>query len=368
MKMSKDGRDSFVKDNYNKLSNKKLAEQTGWSLTTIKSVKVRLGLVKKNSKRLELESYCVDNYPRLTIEQISIDQNTKVDNVRDTLKLLGLWSPQGSGEASFYKRFSENFLILSKYRGAHGVISLQCKRCGKEHTKRANNFVSIRFKCCSIEKPKLLRNNEKVVIRIIENSAIVACIACNNLRKIKLSMVNNKAFTGKCISCSSKNVKTKRLDFQNAFLSHLKEKELELLEQDSEVITRTTEVVVKYPDKGIRTCSARNIFRYGFKNDHCILYLMDFGTYGVKIGVSNDPEYRAKKVSSSGNLPMPVIEYLCEGSRSYILRIERELHSKLSSYSIEYGSTFTGSTEFFNNLKEVRDLIANYLLSQDTNL
>lgn len=361
MKMNKDERDDYVKQYSGSLTIAQLAEHTGWGITTIKSVRIRLGLVTKNKKRAELENYCKNYYPSKSLDEIASECNTKIDNVRDTLKYLGLWKPSSNSESTFKGMFEKNFIILTKYRNAHSGITIQCRVCGKEYTKRANNFVSNRFKCCEgspIIKTKRASDLTKR-LNVEEGSALVVCGSCKTLRWLKIGTVNSKSFSGKCGSCSSRS-STK---FQEKFLDYLNKEEITLKYQEDEIINRATKVEVEYKSKGIRACSARNIMRYKFKNDECFVYLMDFAEYGIKIGISSDPETRAKIISSSANIYYPNISILLKDGRSKCLEHEKNIHKLLKESSIKYGAVFSGSTEFFINSENVRNTIAGYLLS-----
>lgn len=148
-KMTKEARDSYVQNYYGSQTNEQLAGNTGWSVTTIKSVKTRLGLAKKSKKRLELEAYCLGKYPTEDAYQIAAIFNTKVDLVRDTLKFLGIWiSPSEEAEQHLKKTISEKFKLLT-YGKAANMSSFGCLSCGHEFEKRTNNVVSCGVSCPS---------------------------------------------------------------------------------------------------------------------------------------------------------------------------------------------------------------------------
>lgn len=148
-KMTKEDRDSYVQNNFGGQTNEQLARNTGWSVTTIKSIKTRLGLAKKSKKRLELEVYCLENYPSEDAYQIAELFDTKVDLVRDTLKFLGIWvSPSDEAEQHLGKTISEKFKLVI-YGKAANMSSFECLSCGHLFEKRTNNVVSGGMSCPS---------------------------------------------------------------------------------------------------------------------------------------------------------------------------------------------------------------------------
>lgn len=88
MKMSKEDRDAYVWEHRDK-TRAALVSATGWSLTTIKSVRKRLGIGVLTDRDIEIGDYILDN-PDMCNEDIAATLLCKVDKVRDTKTRLGV--------------------------------------------------------------------------------------------------------------------------------------------------------------------------------------------------------------------------------------------------------------------------------------
>lgn len=151
MKMTKEERDTFVLNNHGKMTNDQLASTTGWAVTTIKSVKTRLGLIKKSQKRLDMEKYCLEKYPAEDAYTIAEVFSTKVDLVRDTLKALGIWeSPSDIAKRELVGRLAGKFKIL-EHGLANEYSTIECEGCGHVIIRRTNNLTSNSVVCPSCD-------------------------------------------------------------------------------------------------------------------------------------------------------------------------------------------------------------------------
>lgn len=134
MKLDKNLRDEYVLNNYQKLTNKQLAEDTGWSETTIKAVKRRLGLVKSKAN-IELREFIINNKemePREVAEQLGI----KIDTVLDTLKYLGLYIHPTIKRIK--KELEDKYIIEeSNITNNRDKVTYICRKCGDTKSRDA---------------------------------------------------------------------------------------------------------------------------------------------------------------------------------------------------------------------------------------
>jgi hypothetical protein len=90
MKMSKEDRDAYVLEHQDKTRGE-LVTDTGWSLTTIKSVRKRLGVGVLTDRDTEIADYILAQ-PTEDDYYIAQQLGCKVDKVRDTKIRLGVYS------------------------------------------------------------------------------------------------------------------------------------------------------------------------------------------------------------------------------------------------------------------------------------
>lgn len=148
--MTKEKRDQFVLDNYESMSGQTLANETGWSLTTIKSVKRRYGLQKKSAKVLEMEEYARANYDGVTCTDKDIAKlfGMKHDNVRDALVHLGIYISEWDKVVARVDSLIHHstYEKLSEYSNVHDTVELRCRECGDVRNVRVNNITE-GFEC-----------------------------------------------------------------------------------------------------------------------------------------------------------------------------------------------------------------------------
>lgn len=335
-KMTKEERDRFVQTNYCNTTNKKMAEITGWSETTIKSVKRRLGLVNrsKSPKLVELEKYCVENYDgyKVTDKTIAEKFGCKADNVRDTLKALNLYKSPGDKSFDLIKRkYSNKFLILSEYKGADSGMKLQCKTCGTVHVKRTNTLVSLNFSCniCNDKYWSGVSDNERVRKAITRGSSVTR----------KPSTREN------CIdSILSLGYSINRGIIKDA----------------------TSKVHVTCPNGHERHGSVRNILRYNCAeckniNNNYSLYILK-SEFGYKIGVTTNIEHRVSRIKASCGFEIQPEYVSREVSRNIAYYWEKKFHEMFKDKNIKFDAKFDGSTEFFNLSPEDLNLVKNHPL------
>lgn len=162
MKMTKQDRDSYVLQNHSNETNTQLATSTGWSLTTIKSIKRRLGIVS-SPQVAKVRTYILER-PDMSYQEIADTLGMKIDNVRDTAKALGMVDVTTSDKAfnvlraRFHGRFkfSRGDYITNKER-----IPITCRACNFSFTARPNTMVTDGLACpgCSPrwqDKPAVL--------------------------------------------------------------------------------------------------------------------------------------------------------------------------------------------------------------------
>jgi hypothetical protein len=320
-KMSKEDRDIFVERNHSTMTGNELVGATGWSLTTIKSIKRRLGTQRKSSRVLEMEEYAVRNYDgySITDKDIADKFEMKHDNVRDSLKFLGIYkSPSTIAAEALFRRYSRYFNFLSDYKDTKSGLTLECKSCGEITTKRANSLVTNRFSCkkCSgsatcYERESYYRKNEA--------------------RTIAKKFAERSLATGTSWR--------ERILHEGYTLS------------PSEVIKNQTSIVSAVCTNGhTRNASVRNILRYNCAecSDSNIwyLYIMRSGNM-YKLGVSSNVEHRLTRIKASASLEDLEILYKFEGTKNLVYSSEKYWHSKLADKNCLLGAVFDGSTEFF---------------------
>ena len=162
MKMTKQDRDSYVLQNHSIKTNAQLVTSTGWSLTTIKSIKRRLGVVS-SPQVTKLRTYILENRG-MTYQEIADTLGMKIDNVRDTAKALGMVDVTASDKSfnTLHARFQGRFkfsrgdYITNKER-----IPITCRGCNFSFTARPNTMVTDGLDCpgCSPrwqDKPAVL--------------------------------------------------------------------------------------------------------------------------------------------------------------------------------------------------------------------
>ena len=151
--MSKEDRDTYVENNYSSKTNKQLAADTGWSETTIKSIKTRLGVVK-SSRVKELEEYVLSNGIKSVdeVNNAAIVLGCKPDKIRDVMKSLGIFESQSDKAFEALKLKYTGKFIFGEYKNTKAYVELTCVECKAVHYKRPNDLVTYNFSCTCIRK------------------------------------------------------------------------------------------------------------------------------------------------------------------------------------------------------------------------
>lgn len=201
MKLTKEDRDEFVLNNYNNMTNVQLAEGTGWGMTTIKSVKRRLGLAKKSQKVLDMEAYALEHYPTKDDKEIAEVFGMKHDNVRDALKSLGIYQSQGyAAYLRIVEEYKDSFEFFDDYITCKDRIKLRCVVCGKEHYQRPNDLVTKGFYCSHIPEGNsrlyVMKSDDMYKIGYSNNplNRLLAIKDSSNLERLELL----HSFEGDC--------------------------------------------------------------------------------------------------------------------------------------------------------------------------
>lgn len=170
-KMTKEERDSYVLENHERCSNKEVAETTGWSMTTIKSVKRRLNLVK-SERAEEIKNYLLE-YPDVSYLEASYALGAKIDNVRDIAKALGRTnvSYADRGFSRLVSEFEGRFIFeRSEYSSNKDKINATCSTCGNVITRRGMDMLQNGMFCEYCE-PRDSRDTFVYILELQETMA-----------------------------------------------------------------------------------------------------------------------------------------------------------------------------------------------------
>lgn len=153
MKMSKLERDDFVLNNHEEMTGQQLAETTGWSLTTIKSVKRRLGLVKGGL--YDRVKKAAEENPDLTATEVAHNLGSKPDNVRDIFKALGI--SRVTKEDHAFGRLQDTIegkftISREDYVNTKTRAPFKCIVCGYESMLRPNDVITKDKSCVRCEE------------------------------------------------------------------------------------------------------------------------------------------------------------------------------------------------------------------------
>jgi hypothetical protein len=219
MKLDKNVRDEYVLNNYQKLTNKQLAEDTGWSETTIKAIKRRLGLVKSKAN-IELREFILSNKdtePR----DIALTLGIKIDTVIDTLKYLGLYIHPTIKRIK--KELEDKYIVEeSNIVNNRDKVTYTCKKCGDTKSRAARfilqDITQGKGVLCQCEseledfiKEELERKRKYIIKQynmrlknpqflglLDDNKCLVRCLKCGNIHEIKCTSFKSR----KSPSCS----------------------------------------------------------------------------------------------------------------------------------------------------------------------
>ena len=330
MKLSKQERDEYVEKHYKIKTNNQLAEDTGWSLTTIKSIKRRLGLVKKTEKLLEVERYCLDNYDgvNITDKDIATLYGMKHDNVRDILKSLGMYKGPSDIAADLLKlKYSGRFKIVSRYAGTKTNLRLECRSCGGVYDKLANFLVTMNFQC-----PKC---SEKTTTTDTEG---------------------RRDFAEKALRAESKAKGSGRY---KELSESLEAKGLSIIR--GVPLNNLSKIEVECVNGHTRSGSVRNMLRYGCsecEKDQEVFYLYILEGGGMyKVGVSKEVSMRVKRIAESSGIADLRCIHSFKGYKNEVYNSEKYWHEFFADKNCNLGGVFDGSTEFFHLSPQDLELI-----------
>lgn len=384
MKMSKDLRDAYIKEHHKNKTNKQLAIDTGWSETTIKSIKNRLGVVNSARAR-EIEEYIL-KHNISTVDEVNsaaVFLGCPPEKVRDIMKSLGIFSTQGDKAFEALKRKYEGLFTFGEYRNTKAYIDTTCSACGKVHKKRPNDLVTYNFKCTCVrdslrqeariiklEEQKLSKarvlaerleaeflNLTKVyplVRAIIPGSKVeVMCSSCECTR-----IINRNTLTRKnpqvCPDCAIDKSRDKAAEYWKDLLYS---NGIELI--SGEIINGRSKVVVRRPCGHKASLVLAGLKLYNCQacivGDEHFLYILNIEGYGYKVGRSINVENRVKEFKKyiEGNI---TVVQAVQGTYLWAKTSEEFLLNKYSEYRVFNTAVFPGATEILG-LEDVNELL-----------
>ena len=407
MKLSKQERDEYVYHNYKRLTNKQLAESTGWSSTTIKSSMVRQGLSKIENKALEAAKEYIlkysDSYSAL---EISEELGCKADKVRDLQKSLGIWrSPEDMAFLSLQKKYEGIFLLERKdYINCKVNIKAVCCVCNTERFTRPNRMVTENILCSVCEKTKraktrlvvlkernIIKAKEKVINNAILEKELVhrrelvmrnqygsnytlnmlsrdivniRCLICNIDKEVTYTTATRalgRVSRGTVCEhvCSSCKHKARAKKTKDTFISWCTNNGYTII---GEYVDSSTNIEVLCPQGHHRYASSYTTMKYGCQECRStmetyvyILYMIDIDK--IKIGISNRVSRRVRELTTVWGNILVVKEYKMI-DRGTALDLESIAHRDLQKYRA-FSEGAEGYSEIFNITE---DYAVNYLV------
>lgn len=380
MKLDKNLRDEYVLNNYQKLTNKQLAEDTGWSETTIKAVKRRLGLVKSKAN-IELREFIINNKemePREVAEQLGI----KIDTVIDTLKYLGLYIHPTLKRIK--KELEDKYIIEeSNITNNRDKITYTCKKCGDTKSRAARfilqDITGGKGVICQCEseledfiKEEIVRKRKYIIkqynmrlknpqfLGLLDGGkCLVKCLNCGDIREIKYDSFKSR----KSLYCST--CQYKDLNKEEYYINEIIAGGYTIA---SQYINSNAAIKVICKNGHIRETTPYNIVKYGCKYcereypESSFIYLMHVACGFTKIGVSTAVERRARELELESELGTHTIITAFQMKTQEAYKLEKILHTKYKKYNEKLEDKFGGYTEYFKlsdtDIQEIVSIIS----------
>lgn len=408
MKLTKEERDKLVLENQD-WTIKKLAEVSGWSETTIKSARRRLGLTGKHAKEDDILNLVREG---TTPSDIANILGVKSDLVREISEKHGLHN------FHYLKNIIDKYptfkVLTDRWEGTKARINLMCGGCGSLYNKRCNELVTdtlVCIQCAETSKAseldhisilEVLEDNKylKYGAKILKNKFNLDLQIFHKLSK-DYKVMDSFTFLTKHKSLVhlpglSDILNTCRDKYTYRTQEQYKSKVLHLLDkwefirgslEDTTVrclgcdmvdsISLHSRVIRCKKDKICLDCRDREIVNKGIPDDLIAgdykVYIYSSNCSSVyKIGYSKGVHRRWHDVNTELNKVNTGLKLLKDGvystglCRDSAVLLEEYLLALTKDYSYSFKGKFQGHTEFRELTDEMYKKVVNILLSLKT--